>query len=432
MVSKLAALAILLAALISTPAMPGLLRGSGHIPTIVVTQTTEIRLLDDLTKPNISGDTYEFTGWATDNSCGQTRCIFGMVNDPDTNPITGSGISPPGIWWLQLTALNAVTPAASTTAIVVPGGVNSLSSYGAAGSGTDCGGNTAWKGYAPFFLNGKGFMNVFRLANSAPFNSCAGTLIETPNNGTDWCNPATFVSGGNDCTIANWSATGDAPGTLNSSTMLWLGSGVNDASHSMIFLTPIQGCHDGTTCNAVPGCDTATINGGYMCFYSQNGDYSNVYLSRILKTDSPMVAANWRYWTGGDPTNPANWSGTLGSAAPVIPTGTLQLPSALWIKDVSSVLLIGTDNTNIVSLTGPTPIGPWTKSVFPLPIKCTDGTTPTIGFPTLIASTLTTVSASPPHDTVMISNNGPYNKFSGTQSDNCYSPYFTQLDVVLR
>lgn len=423
---------ILLMLLIASPSLAWLPHGSATPPAppyaITVTAAIQIRYLDNLSNTNISGDTYNFSAWAPDNSCGQTHCTFGMVNDPQSS--WGTGLSGnPNVGFLQLQAINATSPTAVSTNIVLVAGSNTLTGYGAAGSASDCGGNTAWKGSHPFYLNGLLYINMYRLSNSPPFYNCASTLIVSPDNGTHWCNPNTTINNGGVCnSSAPWSATGDVPASLTSAYMLWLGSGVNDNTHPMNMISPIINCQDGQTCPAISGCDPI-----YFCVYSQDGQFVSTYLARIAKTANPLVAANWSYWTGGDVTNNANWSSSI-SASAVVTTraGFGYMISAMWLSDFSALVLCGTDDVHIVCQSGASSAGPFsTPSIITTPLACPNGEPyQPAQFPTFINYTLATVSSSPPHDTVLVATNGSYSAYSGTQANNCYSPYFIKLNFV--
>ena len=254
----------------------------------------------------------------------------------------------------------------------------------------------------------------------------------SPDNGVHNCNPATLASGGNTCTSSNWSATGDTPGTLNSSTMLWIGSGVNDNTHPMTNVTPIQSYQDGATCVSVPGDDSCT----YDLFYNQDGQRTGIYLARILK--KRLADGFWRTGnTGRAAMSPTMriWSTTLATSAVVVTqTAFGYLPTAVWLPNFSRILLCASTDTpssSIACASATNPAGPFSSRTLLTTMVCPspNATQVAYGFPTLI---LGTMSYSAPSYSIILGTGGTFQFESLTQTQNCYSPFFTPLTLTLQ
>lgn len=377
---------------------------------------------------NVSGDTYIFTAWAPASLGGGT---FGQVNDPGGNalcPNCGDHISS-----LVGVTINATTPTANTTTVAVLNNNNIMSGYS---TSTPC----SFYSHASWYRNGIHYHNVYCLGG-ASFFSNESTIIMSPDD-IHTCNPATYATGGNggpnSCDSGNWSTTGDVPVSLGAPTMLWPGTGMGDNSHAMSVLTAINSYQDGQTCVSIPGDDNCT----YDMFYSENGDYTNKYVSRVAKAASPMILGNWQYYQGGDITNDANWSTNLAGSKAVVTKATFNNSyyiAAIWLPDFNSVLLCGQSDSTTIPTTGtddcmaaPNPSGPYgpISTVIAPPCPAPNATSAGYGGPSLVPSTVVTISTSPPHDHVIMATAGSYLLASGTQSQNCYTPFFNQLDIT--
>lgn len=403
---------------------------------IAVTATSTFRYLDKvglLTNP--SGDTWLDDMWLTDAACvtlsATPPCALGLVNDP-LNSDWGTGLTgSPAIGLTFLTAISASTPAANTTTVSLFNGSNALSSYSAAAT-SDCS-TSDWKSGHGWVhpTNGNIYINVEKQQNSAPFLVCSSTLIISDDLGLHWCNKLTWDTNSHTCPHNSTTATGDAPTVFDATTMLWQGSGPNDSTHYMAFLSPISTGQPGASVPSIPG----NCGGTCQLFYNITGDDANIGLARIALTDDPMQAANWHYYSGapgGDANDPANWTTTLSSATAIYTFAAFNsIPTATWLPDFSKVLVCGL-TTGAVSIscdTASSPTGPFlNKSNNILPQVPTGGGVFAVGFPTLLRQTLTTVG--PGHDTIVLFTNGPFGSYSGTKANSGYSLYGTLLDIL--
>jgi hypothetical protein len=112
--------------------------------------------------------------------------------------------------------------------------------------------------------------------------------------------------------------------------------------------------------------------------------------------------------------------------------------AAIWLPDLHSVLLCGQSDIsdvtgNEVCMGAPTPSGPWGPISVVVPPACPAPNASDLawGGPSLVPSTVITISSSPPHDKVIMATAGSYLLASG-QSTNCYTTFLTQIDVILR
>lgn len=371
---------------------------------------------------NLSGDTWIPSAWAPASLGGGT---YGQVNDPATAALASNCSTGVGVCAAMALTINATAPTANSTNITLAGSNNAMSGY-TISSATDC--NTGnWKSDASWYRNGIMYRHVYRQA-VASFFACSATIIMSPDNGVHTCNIATYAAGGsggvNTCDSGNWSTTGAVPPAINSTYFEWLGSGVNDDTHPMSQLAPIQSYQDGETCVPIPG------DGGcfYDLFYNQDGQRNNIYLARIAKSASPMVATNWQYWQGGDIANNANWTSGIATSAVVTTMGAWgYFPTAIWLPNLAAVIICGSNNglVAIVCTSMGSPEGPIGTTTVLNTMKCPapHASIVAYGGPTLIPSTL---RYSAPNYTIILASSGTTDCLdSGDQTKNGYSPFFT-------
>lgn len=375
----------------------------------------------------ITGDTRYFSAWAAASTVAgpfNGGAVFGTFND-GTSPL-GQSLA---IGVTKITAFDISN--VQNTNLVGSGTTSAYGTSGQVGLGyacASCGPGSVgqdWSSGSPWFKGGKLYLPVHIQYNPGGQTQSA-TLLVSPDPASfpsnHWCNPHTYATGGTggafSCDSGNWSATGDLPGSGDTAAMLWPGSSPTDSTNTMGRVAPMQIKQEGATAPSIPGLDTTCDY-----FLSHDGNITAAYMSRVCSNLDPMKLASWEYLASTTPT----WTSTITSRVALVdssttnPYGVLRasLPySAIWTgrEFLWMSKLVDTPTVNTLSMsTSKLPWGPFTNTdsgLIPKPPS------PSVGFPTLMLSTLTTVTAS--RSKVILATNG---------LEANYTLYFVEFDL---
>lgn len=264
---------------------------------------------DYLTKAGttgINGDTFYYTAWAKAGTGGNwnTGKLYGQWNDGGWVSNTPNS----ALALIELVSYDSTN--VNNTSI---GLINAMASYGVKASG-GCGGNAAWstKSFAPFAKTISGtdyiYWPINCQLNTGPYTGGGSTMIVSPDYGAHWCRQLDVSSSSANCNSGIWFDGTTGPGPIAVGDIIW-GSSVTDSANKFFQWAVLQVCQDfATNCPSVPGgCDPVADNA--VCVYGRTGNYSSVYMLRIV--GDPMNLSNYSYWNG------TSWGATAAGATAV-------------------------------------------------------------------------------------------------------------------
>jgi len=370
------------------------------------------------------GDTYYFTGWASDGT------VIGSFND-GVSRNCGNNLAV-----LKLVSFDWSNRNASKIAEVNCMSDYSPNSDAPAGwlrhcTSTDsyADGGCGWKSRAPLVKGGLLYLPVERQIGSGAQSTHDATIIVSADGGATWKNPYTLHHGG------ATSATGDAPHCDAASystpclaasypeSIMWPAIPMGLADN----LAFLQYGKDGSLPTDITDDCNPQV---YTCAVWGVGNIGGS-IGRVLNTDLPSLdATKWQYVASLDTRYKPTWTSTFSARNPVItfspftdsdvarPRGVGGPP--VYIKEFHCYLWLGFryNPDQISFLVSPSPFGPY-KQIGNMPGY--------IGFVTPSLSTgYTVISTNPPHIQVTV-----ITDYKGHSDAGGGVPSFSKYDIVL-